>query len=69
MNTTPHILPDDLLTLRQELGLTQAQMAERLGMTWRNYHSLETGKRPATKTVALLLGYIRREFERGGELL
>jgi hypothetical protein len=44
-------------------------MAEKLGMTWRNYQSLETGKRPATKTVALLLGYIRREFERGGELL
>ena len=43
MDTTPHILPDDLLELRQELGLTQAQMADKLGMTWRNYQSLETG--------------------------
>lgn len=35
---------DDLMTLRKEAGLTQADFARRLGLSLRAYQDIETGK-------------------------
>ena len=41
---------------RLDLGLTQTQLGERLGVTLRAVQYYEAGQRPISKTVALLLG-------------
>jgi transcriptional regulator with XRE-family HTH domain len=60
--------PDDLTTLRKALHLTQADMAERIGMSRRAYLDLEAGKaelRPvhvaAVERVALAVAVERGE--------
>ena len=42
---------DKLRLLRQEAGLTQAQTAERVGISWRTYQDLEAGKYPSYMTL------------------
>ena len=42
---------DKLRLLRQEAGLTQTQAAERVGISWRTYQDLETGKYPSYGTL------------------
>lgn len=42
---------DKLRLLRQEAGLTQTQAAERVGISWRTYQDLETGKSPSYSTL------------------
>lgn len=37
-------LKEDLINLRQDLGLTQQEMAERLGMALRGYQDIESGQ-------------------------
>jgi transcriptional regulator with XRE-family HTH domain len=34
----------EMIALRKSLGLTQAQMAEKIGLTTRAYHDLESGR-------------------------
>lgn len=42
---------DKLRLLRQEIGLTQTQAAERVGISWRTYQDLEGGKYPSYVTL------------------
>ena len=42
---------DKLRLLRREAGLTQAQTAERVGISWRTYQDLEGGKYPSYVTL------------------
>lgn len=42
---------DKLRLLRREAGLTQAQTAERVGISWRTYQDLEAGKYPSYVTL------------------
>jgi DNA-binding XRE family transcriptional regulator len=55
-------LKEDLIALRKDLGLTQHEMAERLGMALRGYQDIEAGEskyrfihRLAVERVALLM--------------
>ncbi|MGA8079846.1 MAG: helix-turn-helix transcriptional regulator [Xanthobacteraceae bacterium] len=59
-------LKEDLLNLRKDLGLTQQEMAERLGMALRSYQDIESGEskyrfihRLAAERVALALAVDR----------
>jgi len=59
-------LKEDLVKLRQDLGLTQQEMAERLGMALRGYQDIEAGEskyrfihRLAAERVALALAVDR----------
>lgn len=47
--------PTDLYDARNSLGLTQAQMAERLFMTRVHYNALERGRFPITEKTAALV--------------
>ena len=54
---TPEQLPAMLRGLRQSAGLTQAQLAERLGISQQSYARLEA--RPAAASVARLSKLLR----------
>ncbi|WP_454917323.1 helix-turn-helix domain-containing protein [Xanthobacter sediminis] len=43
---------DDLISIRKALGLTQAEMAERIGLGSRAYQDLEAGKSTMRKIHA-----------------
>lgn len=45
---------DELKSLRLKLGLTQSQMAEKLGITLSAVFKLESGKNNMSKPVAML---------------
>lgn len=45
----------DFKTARQKLGLTQAQLGERLGLTKRHVRNMETGKTPIRQVYATLI--------------
>jgi len=45
----------ELQNARNRLGLTKAEMARRIGLTWRHYHRLEQGDVEITRTVELLV--------------
>jgi DNA-binding XRE family transcriptional regulator len=55
----------DLLAARQELGLTQAQMAERLGIDRSLLSHIENGRRPLTNTVKAALEALLKAREEG----
>lgn len=44
---------ESLKTLRQGLGLTQAEMAKAVGMTRQGYQRVEAGEAPLKRTLAL----------------
>ena len=46
---------DELRTRRERMGLSQAELARRLGMTPRGYHFLERGARKVRPIYALAL--------------
>ena len=50
---------EELKAKRLDLGLTQTQLSERLGVTLRAVQYYEAGQRPISKTVALLLTTIK----------
>lgn len=50
--------PEELKAKRLELGLTQTQLGERLGVTLRAVQYYEAGQRPISRTIELLLGVI-----------
>lgn len=54
---TPDQLPSMLRSLRQRAGLTQAQLAERLGISQQSYARLEA--RPAAASVERLSKLLR----------
>jgi transcriptional regulator with XRE-family HTH domain len=51
--------PEQFRTIRKELGLTQAQLAERLGLNVLSVKRYESGDRTISKTVELLLECIQ----------
>ena len=53
--------PSDFKMRREFLGYTQAQFAERLGLSLRTVQYYESGEVPINKTVALLLDAIELE--------
>jgi transcriptional regulator with XRE-family HTH domain len=64
--TDESYLKEDLVSLRKDLGLTQQEMAERLGMALRGYQDIEAGEskyrfihRLAAERVALALAVDR----------
>ncbi len=46
---------------RKRLGLTQAELAKRMGVTWNTVARWETGQRKVPGMAEVLLGYIERE--------
>lgn len=63
--------PERLKAIRKEKGLTQSQVAERMGITYQNYAQYERGKRtPKLETkrrIAAALGIGLFELETWGE--
>lgn len=47
-------------TIRQHLGLTQAELAETMGMTPQAVSRIERGERQPTKSMAAFLRYIEK---------
>lgn len=62
--------PDDVRAARQRLGLTQAELAERLRLapaTGKDtVRSWESGKRPITGPAQVAIEYMLLELEQGG---
>ncbi len=54
---------NDLLAMRKELGLTQAEMADRMGVPFRTYQDLEAGK-SAVRPIHLKAAEYARKLER-----
>jgi transcriptional regulator with XRE-family HTH domain len=50
--------PADILFLRQQMGLTQAQLAEELGVTRVTVAYWERGRTPIRRIVVLALRYL-----------
>ena len=48
-------MSQDITALRKRLGLTQEEMAKRLGISWRHYQRLEAGDRQPGGAVLVLL--------------
>ncbi len=46
--------------IRDELGMTQAQIAEQLGVKENTVYRWEAGRLPISKTVALALAHLER---------
>ena len=46
---------EELKEIRTRLGLTQAEMAEKMGLSLRGYQDKEYGKRPVTKQDEIIL--------------
>jgi transcriptional regulator with XRE-family HTH domain len=63
-------IKEDLIDLRNSLGLTQQQMAEQLGLALRSYQAIESGESPyryihrlAAERVALMLAVDKQQPE------
>jgi len=50
----------DLKKIRTRLGLTQAEMAEKMGLSLRGYQDKEYGKRPVTKQDEIILKILKK---------
>jgi transcriptional regulator with XRE-family HTH domain len=49
--------PEELVELRNKIGLTQARMAEFMGMPFRTYQALEGGQNPVKRPHVLAARY------------
>ena len=58
------MLPSELKVLRARMGLTQAALAELLGVTWSTVARWETGQRRIPLIAVRLLECLRRERQR-----
>lgn len=55
----------DLKAARARLGVTQAELAERMGVTWNTVARWETGQRRIPRMAEILLGYLLRPKSQG----
>jgi DNA-binding transcriptional regulator YiaG len=55
--------PAELRTLRHSLGLTQPQMAERLGVSTSGYRKWEHGERGISGPVLILIEQIKDKLK------
>jgi putative transcriptional regulator len=55
--------PAEIRAFRQRLGLTQTQMAERLGVHLRTYQQWEYGRRKPRRPTLKLLEILHKEAE------
>jgi transcriptional regulator with XRE-family HTH domain len=51
--------PADLRAIRERLGLTQAELAERIGVTDRSMRRYESGEHSISRPIAMLIESIR----------
>jgi len=51
----------DLKKIRTRLGLTQAEMAEKMGLSLRGYQDKEYGRRPITKQDEIILKILKKK--------
>ncbi len=51
----------ELKTLRQQMGLTQKELAEKLGVPWNTVARWEVGMRRIFEPVARLVQYLAKE--------
>ena len=49
---------------RKRLGLTQAELAKRMGVTWNTVARWETAQRKVPRIAEVLLGFLQREMRR-----
>lgn len=65
-NPIPTMEPSELKAIREELGLTQTEMAERLGVKLRGYQAWEAesgiGKRAISGPAVLLARRLLEEY-------
>ena len=55
----------ELKTLRQQMGLTQKELAEKLGVPWNTVARWEVGMRKIFEPVARLVHYLAKEVKKG----
>lgn len=53
----------ELIRIRQRLNLTQAQLAEKLGIFQGNLSRYESGRDKIPKYIEKLIDYLKREYE------
>ena len=53
--------PTELKKARQKMGLTQSQLADKLGVQRLAVVRMENGDRSITKTTEILIGYLLKE--------
>lgn len=58
-----------LPTLRVTSGLTQQQLAEKIGMSRQSITAIEKGKRPMTWSVYLALMFVFSQYENAAALM
>ncbi|MGE4542705.1 MAG: helix-turn-helix domain-containing protein [Pedobacter sp.] len=54
--------PEDIQSFRKSAGLTQAQLAERLGVSQNYVYMLEKGVKKPSTTLQLLMDYIAKDL-------
>jgi DNA-binding transcriptional regulator YiaG len=59
--------PEDIKRLRKKLKLSQAALAERLGVSGNYVYLLEKGVKEPSKTLRLLLDCIEEKLKKKGE--
>lgn len=52
------MIPAEFMAARKALGMTQAAMGQRLGLTKRQVRNLEKGKTPIREAYAQLIGHM-----------
>jgi transcriptional regulator with XRE-family HTH domain len=60
----PTMTPEELRSARQELGLTQREIAEKYEISLKGYKKYEEGERPIPGPVKLLTKYVLQEFRK-----
>ena len=53
--------PEEFRATRKYIGLTQTELAERMGVSLRAVLHWERGTRTISNAMAILLGYVERE--------
>jgi len=57
------VIGHELKALRQQMGLTQAELAEKLGVPWNTVARWEVGMRKIFEPVARLVQYLAKEMQ------
>ena len=52
--------PDEFRATRKSIGLTQTELADRMGVTLRAVQHWEAGTKAISKAMSILLGYVGR---------